>query len=490
MIDFSPIFVARGLFEGLVILDENTLEPLPGVADRWEISPNGLVYRFHLRADGRWSNGQTVVAEDFVQAAQRILSPGLASPTVDLYYGVANARAFYEGHVPWEKVGIRALSDDFLEITLERPMPYFFSLLAHPAWSPILRSCIEACGGWERWDNDWARPGKLVSNGPYRLVEWRIGDRVVMEKNPFYRNGMEAGPERVVFFPIANQQTEQNAFVGGELDVTSTVPADILDALRDKPESGLQETEALGSFYYLCNCTRPPLDNIHVRRALALAIDRKKLCQLLHRDGRFVAGHLVPRGTGGYVYDGKEVLWDPKMARQELAIAGYPNGVGLPPMGITFNTSGQHRLIAQAVQEMWRDVLGIAVELNCEDWKSFLFTRRSGNFFIARGGWMGDYNDPTTFLGLFCGDAPNNFSRWQDGNFDQSMLAAEMARDGEERLGHIAAAEECLIGAMPIIPLYFETHKHRVARRVHGWQPNLLDYHLYQNVRLDSEKLP
>ncbi|MDR3117169.1 MAG: peptide ABC transporter substrate-binding protein [Puniceicoccales bacterium] len=485
MMDFSPIFIARGLFECLVLLDDATLCPLPGAAERWEISEDGLVYRFFLRPDGRWSNGEPVVAEDFVQAARRILSPRLASPTVDLYFPLKNAQAHYEGRVPWDEVGIRARDRMTLEISLERPTPYFLALLAHPAWSPIPRPCIEAHGGWERWDSDWTRPGNLVSNGPYRLEEWRVGDRIAIGKNPFHRSAGDGGPERVIFFPIVDQQTEQNAFDCGELDATATVPAELLDELRGRADGTLQETESLGCFYYLCNCSRPPLDNGHLRRALALAIDREELCRLIHRDVRFAAGNLVPAGTGGYRYGGRETLGrDPRMAREELAAAGFPGGAGLPPMTLTFNHSSLHRLVAQAVQEMWRRELGIAVELRCEDWKAFLHSRRVGNFAIARGGWVGDFNDPLTFLGLFVGDSPNNFVRWRDEAYDGEMRAAEEEEDRGERLRHLESAEDRLLREMPIIPLYFETHKRRVAERVRGWRPNLLDYHLYQNVRL------
>jgi oligopeptide transport system substrate-binding protein len=404
---------------------------------------------------------------------------------VDLYFPVKNARAHYEGQVPWEAVGIRALGKSLLEIVLERPTPYFLSLLAHPAWSPLPCPCVEAHGGWERWDSGWTRPGNLVSNGPYRLEEWRVGDRIVIGRNPHHRCAGDGAPEKVIFFPIVDQRTEQNAFECGELDATATVPADLLDELRNRPGGDLQETESLGCFYLLCNCSLPPLDNASLRRALALAINREELCRLIHRDVRFAAGNLVPRGTGGYAYGGAGTVgWDPELARKELAAAGFPKGTGLPPLTLTFNHSSLHRLVAQAVQEMWRKELGIGVELRCEDWKTFLHTRRVGNFAIARGGWVGDFNDPLTFLGLFCGNAPNNFTRWRDAAYDGEMRAAEEAADRKERLYHLAAAEERLLQELPIIPLYFETHKRRVAARVQGWRANLLDYHLYRNVRL------
>lgn len=485
--DLQQIAIARGLFEGLILLDEKTLTPMPGAAERWEISEDGRTYTFFLRANGRWSSGNPLAAWDFAYAIRRILSPELASPAVSLLFPLEGAREFYEGNVPWETVGVRVPDTHCLELTLRKPTPYFLSLLAHPAWSPLCRENVEAHGDMTQRDTPWTRAGNLVSNGPYRLLAWRVGDRVLLGKNPFHWADLEGAPDTVAFYPIGDVATEQNAYENGELDITATIPPSHIEGIRRKDPESLREVEGLGAFYYMFNCETSSLANRHLRRALALAIDRGELCQLLGREERFVAGNLVPPGVGGYTYGGERVIFNPEAARKELALAGYGSGASVPPLQLTFNTAQQHRMIAQAVQEMWRRELGIAIELRSEEWKSFLLTRRTGNFSIARGGWIGDYNDPLTFLELFRSDGTNNFTRWKNSAFDGALDGAEAATSSAERLRHFQEAEVILMREMPILPLYFETNKHRVSPRLRGWFPNLIDYHLYQNMRLSSE---
>jgi oligopeptide transport system substrate-binding protein len=483
--EFSGIFVLRGLFEGLVTLDEQTLEVREGVAVSWEVSPDGTTYRFELRPNALWSDGTPVIADHFVAGVRRILNPALASPCADLIFPVKNARAFFQGKVPWADVGIRAIDDRHLEIILERPTPYFLSLLVHPAWSPILPENLQKFDAGNRRDTSWARPGNLCGNGPYVLKEWHVGDRIVIEKNPNHHAAKSTTIARVVFYPL-EKDTELAAFQSGQIDISSSVPMEFIDACRIKHPEWLQEITGLRSFYYILNCKHPPLDDRRVRRALALAIDREILCQLIHCDPRFAAKNLVPPGTGGYFFEGKSVGYNPTKARRLLAAAGYENGEGFPPITLTFNTSPIGRLIAQAVQEMWRRELGIKIALRNEEWKAFLLTRRAGTYDIGRGGWVGDFNDPVTFLELFQSDATNNFTRWENAAYDNLLARAATPVTQKERFSILHEAEEILLKDLPILPLYFEPYRRLVAPRVEGWIPNLLDYHLYQNVRLSE----
>jgi oligopeptide transport system substrate-binding protein len=248
----------------------------------------------------------------------------------------------------------------------------------------------------------------------------------------------------------------------------------------------LQEITGLRSFYYILNCKHPPLDDGRVRRALALAIDRGTLCQLIHCDPHFAAGNLVPPGTGGYSFGEKSVAHNPMEARKLLAEAGYEDGKNFPPVTLTFNTSPVGRLIAQAIQEMWRRELGVEIALRNEEWKAFLLTRRAGTYDIGRGGWVGDFNDPVTFLELFQSAATNNFTRWESAVYDGLLARAAVTIDRRERLSILREAEEILLKDLPILPLYFEPYRRLVAPRVKGWIPNLLDYHLYQNVQISQ----
>jgi oligopeptide transport system substrate-binding protein len=484
-VDLQQIAIARGLFEGLVLLDDRTLEPIPGAAERWELSPDGLTYTFYLRPDCRWSDGSPLTAEDFAYSMRRALSPELASPMAEMLFCLRNGRDFYGGTASWESVGVAASDALTLQLTLERPTAYFLSLLAHPICSPVQRKCVERYGSMTSRDSPWSRAGSMVSNGPYGLREWRVGDRVQVEQNPYHRD--RDGPASIVFYPLCDAATEQNAFENGEIDVTATIPPDRIAALhRDDPKS-VQEVESLGIFYYLLRCDCPPLNDVHLRRALSLSIDRCQLCRLLDRADAFAAGNLVPPGCGAYSYAGDVHAYDPDRARKELARSAC-GGAGKITLSLTVNSAPQHRLIAQAIQDMWRRELAIAVELRSEEWKSFLLTRRAGNFTVARGGWIGDYNDPTTFLDLFRSGSANNFTRWRSAAYDRELNRAEGETDPALRRSHFQRAEAILLKETPIIPLYFETAKHRVARRVSGWNANLLDYHLYQNVRLSPRE--
>ncbi|MDR2677161.1 MAG: peptide ABC transporter substrate-binding protein [Puniceicoccales bacterium] len=481
--EFAGIFVLRGLFEGLVTLDDQTLEVRGGMATSWDTSPDGTIYCFELRPDARWSDGTPVIAEHFVAGVRRILNPALASPCADLIFPVKNARAFYRGKVPWEEVGIRSIDNQHLEIVLERPTPYFLSLLVHPAWAPVLPENLQKFNAMDHRDTPWARPGNLCGNGAYVLRQWRVGDCIVIEKNPYYYRANSASVDRVIFYPL-EKDTELTAFQSGQIDVSSSVPMDFIETCRAKHPEWLQEITGLRSFYYILNCKHQPLDDVRVRRALALAIDRGILCQLIHCAPHSAAGNLVPPGTGGYSFMGDSVTYDPEKARELLAEAGYENGKNFPPVTLTFNTSPVGRLIAQAAQEMWRRELGIEIALRNEEWKAFLLTRRAGSYDIGRGGWVGDFNDPATFLELFQSGATNNFTRWENAAYDSLLAQATVPMDQRERLSILHEAEEILLKNMPILPLYFEPYRRLVASRVSGWTPNLLDYHLYQNIHL------
>ncbi|MDR1456919.1 MAG: peptide ABC transporter substrate-binding protein [Puniceicoccales bacterium] len=482
--EFAGIFILRGLFEGLVTLDDQTLEVCEGMATSWNISPDGTIYNFELRANALWSDGTPVVAEHFIAGVRRILNPALVAPCADLIFPVKNARAFYQGKVPWGEVGIRAIDDRHLEIVLERATPYFLSQLVHPAWSPVLPENLQKFDAMHRRDTPWARPGNLCSNGAYSLKEWRVGDRIVLEKNLTHHRAKLNAVDQVIFYPLG-KDTELAAFQSGQIDVSSSIPMEFIDTCCAKHPEWLQEITGLRSFYYILNCKHSPLDDRRVRRALALAIDRGVLCQLIHCDPHFAAGNLVPPGTGGYSFAGKPIAHNPEKARELLAEAGYENGKNFPLITLTFNTSPIGRLVAQAIQEMWRRELGVEIALRNEEWKAFLLTRRTGTYDIGRGGWVGDFNDPITFLELFQSGAANNFTRWENAAYDDLLARAAVTVNPDERLSVLRQAEETLLEDLPILPLYFEPYRRLVAPNVHGWGPNLLDYHLYQNIRIE-----
>lgn len=484
VMDNAGIFIDRGLFEGLVRLNPRTLLPEPAVAACWDISDDGLVYTFHLRDNARWSDGKPVRAQDFVDAVHRVLDRSFSAPMVDLLKDLRHFWDYVAGEAPLDSVGIGALDDRTLRIELDKPVDYFLSLLTHPVWSPIRRDCLERFAPLSDRSSVWTRPGNMISNGPFRLNAWRVGDRIELVRNGFYWDDGHNQIDRLLFYPLSDRNTEENAFFGGLLDITAALSAERIEALRTNP--AFHETASLSCFYYILNCDHGPLADGRVRRALSLAIDRGALCDLLHRDRAFVARSLVPPHLNGYEFGGQPLDYDPQFARQLLAEAGFPGGANFPVLRFVFNDTESRRLIGQAIQEMWRRELGITVKLESHEWKMFVAQRRAGDFDMARGGWIGDYGDPLAFLELFTTTNPNNLTHWHSDRYDDLLLASSAPENRQKRRELLSRAENLLLQDLPILPLYFETNLHLVSPDIEGWVDNPLDYHLYQYLTKDS----
>ncbi|HOQ90296.1 MAG TPA: peptide ABC transporter substrate-binding protein, partial [Candidatus Hydrogenedentes bacterium] len=311
--------ILSALFEGLATMDPGSLEPEPAAASRWEISDGGLVYRFYLDPDARWSDGTPVKAEDFVYAWRRMLTPALGAEYAYMLHCLAGARDFNEGRAAdFSAVGARALSDDVLEVRLEHPTPYFLRMQSHFAWYPVKREAIEASGRMDDRNNPWARPGTLVSNGPFRLAVWQPNDQIRVERNPFYRRADKVRLNAIVFYPVDNQQTEERLFRAGLLDMTSTIPRHKIPVYRQRMPDRLQSHPYLGTYFYRFNVTRPPLDDPRVRRALVMALDRRELVDHVLKGGETPADRLVPDGMADY-QPPAGIPFDPESARRLLS---------------------------------------------------------------------------------------------------------------------------------------------------------------------------
>lgn len=475
--------VLRALFEGLVALDPGTLEPVPAAAESWEVLRDGTLYRFHLDPGGRWSNGDPVRAEDFAASIRRILAPALGAPYASQLFVVRNARAFHEGRIDDPaRLGVRATEPLVLEIELEAPAPYFLSLLVNPPWFPVHRGSVEAAGSWTSRNAEWIRPGKLVSNGPYRLSEWRLNDYLRVVRNTHFRDPGAFPLDEIYFFPISNTYAEERAFLDGLLDVTAIVsPPRIRHYLEGEDPGVLRVEPDLGVYYLLLNTDVPPLDDPKVRQALSLALDRGAISRGIRKRGEPPARHFTPEGIGGYEPPDR-VRADPGEARRLLAEAGYPGGEGFPALSYLFNTSETHRPIAEAIQAMWKRRLGIDIELVNKEWKSYLAARTNRDFTIARAGWLGDYLDPDTFLGLWTTGSTNNFSGWSHPEYDRLMAEAARLPAGEERNRLLAAAESILLEELPVIPVFFYNRAYLLSPRVENWPTNILGYTNYAGV--------
>ena len=479
--------VLRSLFEGLVKPDPKTSEPCPGVATSWTISENGLVYRFSLRTDARWSNGDALTANDFVFSFQRLLTQEIGSPSAHSFFFIKNAQAFYNKKIPFEQVGVKALNDNALEIELEHPTSFFLSLLMMPAAYPLHRATLKAHNGDFTRDPAWTQSQHFVSNGAFKLKHWHAGKNIEVVKNEHYWNKDHVALSGIKFLPISDVATEERAFRSGQLHITEIVPYTKIRAYHEQPHSPLRIHPYLGTFYYIFNTKEKPLDDVRVRKALNLALHRDELmgCDLFQIKHKSTF-QLVPEGCQNF-HCTQPIRENADEARRLLAEAGFPNGKNFPRLTLIFNTAEGQTYLASAIQEMWKKELNIDIELMNVEWKVYLQRRREKAFEIARGGWVGDYNDPTTFLDLWRQNNPNNFTYWHNEEFEEYLHKASEEIDAQKRIHYLEQAEALLLKEYPLLPIHASATSHLVESHVQGWYSNLLDWHPYDCISFTQE---
>lgn len=487
--DSPGIEIARNLFEGLTRYHPQTLEPLPGVAESWEASEDGRRFLFRLRADARWSNGRPVVAEDFVYAWRRVLDPQTGAQYAALFWEIEGARAFASGKGPAEALGVRALDDRTLEVRLERPVPWFLELLAFPPFAPVPREAVESHG------LHWTRPERIVTNGPFHLASWRINYQIELVKSPTYWGRDEVRLDRAIAVLSDDNHAMVRLFRAGELDWIGSdnkPPAEYLSFLETKRD--YRTNPELATYFYWFNLRREteaqrasPIQDVRVRKALHLAIDKEAIARYVVRGGERPADGLVPDlfYAKGYVPP-KTTGQDPERARALLREAGYgPGGKRFPRLTITYNTDDRHRQVAEAIQQMWKKELGIEVELENQEWKVFMNNRTEGYFEIARAGWVGDFQDPYTFLAQLLSDSEMNEARWRNERYDALLHRATVELDREKRYALYAEAEAILLDELPLLPLYFYSKQTLVGDWVQGFYPNPQDIHPLRDIWLE-----
>lgn len=479
--------VEIALFEGLMRLDEKG-NAIPGAAERYEVNDDATVFTFYLRDGLKWSNGDPLTAEDFVWTWKSVLDPLLASEYAYQLYYIKGAEEMntFTSDPKWENAsdeeikaeferlaqnfGAVALDDKTLRVTLEAPTPYFLSLTAFHVYYPVHRASVEA--NPEAW---FRNPDTLVGNGPFKLVSWTDKDKVIVEKNPNYWGANEVKLDKIEFYLIEEESTATTMFENGELDIIeSGVNTAELDRLKEQYPNELKILPDLGIYYYLFNVEKEPLNDKRVRQALALAIDRNAIVTQITKGGQVPAYALVPEGipegNGDFRLNGGDLFQeDVEKARQLLAEAGYPNGQGFPTLTILYNTSEGHQRIAEAIQEMWKNNLGINVQLTNQEWGVYLDSRSTGDYEIARAGWIGDYIDPMTFIDMFVTGGGNNDTNWGNAQYDALVNTAKKSADAAERYKAMHEAEAILMDEMPIMPIYFYTRVIMVSEDVEGW---------------------
>jgi oligopeptide transport system substrate-binding protein len=484
---FTEFQVFLALFEGLTALDPVTAEPVPGVAESWEVSSDGRVYTFRLRPAARWSNGDPVTAHDFVYSSRRILSPTLGSEYAYFHHYVKNARAYHAGAADeFDGVGVRALDDHTLEIELEQATPYFPALLVHQAWLPVHRASVEAAGRFDDRTSPWARAGRLVGNGPFVLREWRHNERLVTVRNPFYHAADEVALNAVHFLPMESAETGDRAFRSGQVHVTDSLPIARIPVYREQGRPEFRSEPFLGTAFATFNTRSAPFDDERMRRAFSLAIDRTAIVERVLRGGQRPASSFTPPGTAGYVPPAAP-LHDPEAARALLAEAGYAGGARLPRVEVLYATSDNGRLLAEALQEMWRRELGVEVVLRNVEWKVFLDALTSRQYQFAFMSWVGDYIDPNTFLSMMRGDSGNNRTDWVHAGYDALLDRAGAEAVPAERHALLREAEAILLAEVPIAQLWHLARNYLLDTRVRGWHGNLLDLHPYRHLSFARE---
>lgn len=454
------------IYEGLTRM--NALgQPQAALAKSWDISEDKTEYTFHLR-ESTWANGEAVTAHDLVWSWKRALDPELAADYAYMLYPILGAEAYNAGEGSADDIGIEAVDDLTLKVKLVGPTPYFLSLVSFKTYYPVYKKNVEADP--ESWH---LSVETTVGNGPFKMVKW-AENKMEFVPNEKYWDAGAVKADRLIFSMVENASTELTMFENGELHMTNTVPGQEIPRLKSMPE--LHIFPYLGTYYYIFNLEKAPFDDIRVRKALAMAIDRKAIVENVTQGGQLPAFAFVPPGipepNGSDFRDkgGDYFEEDLAKAKELLAEAGYPNGEGFPAFEILYNTSEGHKLIAEAIQEMWKKNLGITnVTLTNQEWGTYLQSRDEGAFTVARAGWIGDYNDPNTFLDMWTTGNGNNNSRFSNAEYDRLVAECLVEGNMSTRNDKLHRLEDIFMEEMPIIPIYYYTLPAMVSEKLKGY---------------------
>lgn len=479
--------IVRSMIEGLVSEDPVDLHPVPGMAERWDISPDGATYTFYIRTNAVWSNGDPVTAQHFIDAYKRAITPALANEYAYMFYYVVNARDFNEGKIKdFNQVGFKAIDQRTLEIRLNNPISYFLSLLNHHSWFPVHMPTVEKHGDPMRRGNRWTRPGNYVGNGPFILSEWKVNRVIAVKKNPLYWDAQRVRLNEIRFYPLESLDTEERAFRSGQIHKTYKLGLTKIDYYKKNNPDVLRQAPYLGTYFYMFNVADPAFKDKRVRQAMAMAIDRDMLTARVTRGGELPAFSFVPPETVGYTSENK-IPFDIARAKKLLAEAGYPDGKDFPKVELLYNTLESHKTIAEALQQMWKNNLGIDIVLRNEEWKVYLSSKTQKNFQLARYGWIADYVDPNAFMDMWLSYGGNNDSNWKNKEYDALIELAGRTIDTTERFKVFQKAEKLLLEELPIIPIYHYTTTCLLHPSVKNWNPTIIDHQPYKYVYLEEE---
>lgn len=464
-------------FEGLMKLDKDN-KIVEGQAAKYEVNKDETVYTFTLREGIKWSDGEQVKAEDFVYAWQRLVDPKTGADYNYMIDMVKNANEIMAGKKKPKELGIKALDEKTVEVTLTTPTPYFLEVCAFPATFPVRKDIVEANA--DTWSTD---PKTYIGNGPYVLKSWEHQSKMTYVKNENYYDLKKLGPDTINFVLMEDKNTMLSAYKNNEILFADDLPSEEIDAMKDK---GLVIEKQLGTYFLSINVKKEGLDNVKVREALSLALDRDYIVEKVAKGGQIPADSFVATGltdadgktefheNAKKWYDAKDYKGNVEKAKKLLKEAGYENGKGLPSIELMCNPG--HEPIMEAVQNMWKDNLGVNVTISSQDWNVFLETRKQGDFQVARDGWLGDYNDPVSFIDIWVTGGGNNNAQWSNKEYDKIVSEIKSTTDSKERYAKMHEAEDILAKDMPIIPIYFYTDLYLISDKLEGMYTSPLGY--------------
>ncbi|KII79637.1 ABC transporter substrate-binding protein [Vibrio renipiscarius] len=469
--------VIADLLEGLVGQDANG-NIIPGVAETWETADN-KTYTFHLRKDAKWSNGDPVTAHDFVFSFQRSVDPMTASPYSWYmeYTKMKNAKDIIAGKADKSTLGVKALDDQTLVVELDSAVPYFVMMMGHTTTKPVHKATVEKFG------DQWTKPENFVGNGAFVVDKWVVNERLVLKRNEQYWDNDKTVLNQVTFLPIENQVTEMNRFLSGEIDFTNELPLEHFKRLSKQQPESVSVVGNLCTYYYLFNTKKAPFDDVRVRQAVSYTIDRNIVANAIMGQGQKPAYFLTPEITAGFE---PEMPAYGKMTQQErnaeakrlLEEAGYGDDNPLK-FTLLYNTSENHKKVAIALGSMWKKSLGLNVTLENQEWKTYLSTKDSGDFEIARAGWCGDYNEASSFLTLMKSGNTTGGIHYDSKAYDDLMERAITSTSEEERKALYAEAEKLMAKDMPIAPIYQYVKSRLLSPKVGGFPANNPEEKIY-----------
>ena len=476
--------VLRDLYECLTSVGKDG-SVAPGVATSWEVAPNGLGYTFHLRPDARWSNGDPVVAEDFIAGMRRLVDPATASQYAQIIDVLLNANDIITGRRPPSSLGISALDDHTVTFDLYAPTPYLPSLLAHPSTCPVHRPTLAAAG------DAFSKPGTMVSNGAFVLKEWKQGSHILLERNRRYWNDAATRLDGVKFLQIGDENAELTRYRADELHVTAVVPRSQLDWIKSHIGGELHIAPQLSTYFYGFNLDREPFkSHPELRQALSMVIDRDKLARAVLRAGELPAYGWVPPGMHDYSeqsfnYKTRSISQRISEAKTLYAKAGYTPAHPLQ-FELRYNTGEINNKLAVAIASMWKEALGAEAKLVAVEFKSLLQDIDRGNVDVFRSSWIGDYNDAYTFAQYLKSDFGINLPHYRSAEYDELLAKAAEQTDSVKRRALLENAERAMLKDHPLIPIYFYVNKHLVKPQVDGWYDNVMNIVYSKDLSLNS----